>query len=213
MLALPAASRQRILPRVARDPRPSVRRALFHEWAPEVLEVPRPGSALLPDAEWHHLLRTALEDDDADVRAAAAALAFDSGHAGELAAELLRGLDAAGARDREPAWPLVLALGQARDGDSLQRLVAIAAGPDEPLAAAAVRALAARPDGRAAWQAAFSDARAEVRGAALFALARVVERVEPEQLAEVEQAALAHEPSQLVAQALSACRQRQRDAR
>ncbi|HTV25901.1 MAG TPA: hypothetical protein VMG12_44695 [Polyangiaceae bacterium] len=212
LLALPAAARQRILPVMARDPRPSVRRALFHEWAPEVLEVPRPLSALLPVAEWRELLKAALGDDDGGVRVAAAALAFDSGHASALAAELMRVLDADTAPDRELAWRAVLGLGQASDEASLERLRAIAASDDGALAAAAVRALAARSDGRATWRAAFSDARAEVRGAALFALARVVERLEPEQLADVEQAALAHEPPHVVAQALQAYRQRHVDA-
>jgi hypothetical protein len=198
ILALPSASRQRLLPSAA------VRRALFREWAPEQLEVPRANSALLPPAEWRSLLRSTLGDDDLDVRTSAAALAFDSGAAGGLSAELLLALDG----DRGLAWRALLGLGQARDAASLQRLIAVARGEDSPLAAAAVRALAARTDGHAAWQAAFADARSEVRSAALFGLARVAGRLEPVQLAELERAALQHEPPDIVVQALSAYRRR-----
>jgi hypothetical protein len=204
ILALPSASRQRLLPSAARDARPAVRRALFREWAPEQLEVPRANSALLPPAEWRALLRSTLGDDDLDVRTSAAALAFDSGAAGGLSAELLLALDG----DRGLAWRALLGLGQARDAASLQRLIAVARGEDSPLAAAAVRALAARTDGHAAWQAAFADARSEVRSAALFGLARVAGRLEPVQLAELERAALQHEPPDIVVQALSAYRRR-----
>jgi hypothetical protein len=75
-----------------------------------------------------------------------------------------------------------------------------------------VRALAARPDGHAAWRSAFADARSEVRSAALFGLARVVERLDPAHLAEVEHTALEHEPRDVVAHALSAYRQRHMNA-
>lgn len=204
ILALPSASRQRLLPIAARDTRAAVRRALFREWAPEQLEVPRENSALLPPPEWRALLKSTLGDDDLDVRRSAAALAFDSGAAGELAAELLLALDG----DRDLAWRALLGLGQARDAASLQHLVAVARGEDGSLAAAAVRALAARTDGHAAWLAAFADARSEVRSAALFGLARVAGRLDPVQLAELEQAALQHEPPDIVRQALSAYRRR-----
>jgi hypothetical protein len=208
ILALPAASRQRLLPIAARDVRPAVRRALFREWTPEQLEVPRENSALLPAPEWHELLRSTLGDDDLGVRASAAALAFDSGAAGGLSAELLLALDA----DHGLAWRALLGLGQARDAASLQRLVAFARGEDGSLAAAAVRALAARADGHSAWLAAFADARSEVRSAALFGLARVAERLAPAQLAELEQAALEHEPADIVRHALFAYRQRHMNA-
>ncbi len=208
VLALPLGLRLRVLPIVARDPRPAVRRALFREWAPESLEVPREGSALLPPDQWHELLRGALCDSDGEVRRAGAALAFDSGSAGALAAELL---SAAGG-ERGLAWRALLALGQARDATSLERLVSVATSGDGALAAVAVRALAARRDGHRAFCDAFLDARAEVRSAALFALERVVERLDPERLAAVERAAGAREPRDVVVGALHAYRVRNRDA-
>jgi hypothetical protein len=74
ILALPAASRERVLPIAVRDPRPGVRAALFDEWAPRRGDGRDQIVALLPEPAWSALLDEAVRDDDPDVRRAAAAL-------------------------------------------------------------------------------------------------------------------------------------------
>jgi hypothetical protein len=184
VLALPSASRTRLVRLVAEDPRGSVRAAVFAEWAP-VLAIPRRGPGLVPEPEWTELLRRALCDDQPRVRAAACALAFDTNRGGELVPELLRMLEGDEGAD-ELRWHAVLALGGARDDISGQRLRGLVMTARPSLAAAAIRALALRPDGGVDVMAVLDDARPEVQQAAIFAIEHLVEHLETSDLALLE---------------------------
>jgi hypothetical protein len=179
---LPHAERTAFARGLARDVRADVRRALFTAWAAARMDVPGQAARVLPDAEWDDLLRQGLLDADATVRAAAAALAFASDRGLTLRAELLANVDAA---ERPPRFWAILALGADRDAASLARLREIIDEQDPLFAAAAVRALAARPDGHERWLAALTDERPDVQGAAVFALAEVAVAVLPARLAVV----------------------------
>jgi hypothetical protein len=164
------------------DPRPEVRKALFEAWAPPRNEVPGQASAP-PDPEaLDALLRTALLDPSRDVRAAATAYAFAAGRGPGIVGELLANVEAP-ERDLR-SWTL-LALGGAGDDLSRRVLEQVALEPDAEAAAAAIRALAARADGREAWLRALEGADGEPRRAALFGLAEVARGLTPEQLARI----------------------------
>jgi hypothetical protein len=187
ILALPPEARARVLPRAVADGRPGMRAALFEAWVPPRTEVPRRNAALLPEPGWTELLRGALTDPDPVVRRAGAALAFDTGVGAPLAAELLAGLEGGdGPVHDERRWFALLALGAARDPASLARLRAAAAHGSPALAGAAVRALAARPDGRQDFWSALQDPRDDLRANALFALRRVVVGLTADELARLE---------------------------
>jgi tetratricopeptide (TPR) repeat protein len=198
-LLLGAKERTELARELWTSPRLDVRRALFTALRPVRMELQGRGTpSFAPDA-WHELLRAGLDDADAEIRQAAAALVFSSATGATFSAELLRNFD----RDPDARWTILLALGSATDADSLARLRSVAAGDDVKLAAAAVRALAARPDGAADAVAAVLGSNADVRSAALFALGSVLENLSDIQLATLDRAA-AKVP--LLGQALAAYR-------
>lgn len=165
------------------DARASVREAVFRAWCPARMDVPGQALRVLPDADWDELLRRGLTDPEPAVRGAAAALAFASDAGGALVDELVAVLEV---EPREPRFWAALALGAARDARSRDVLVGLVDGHDLLCAAAAVRALAARPDGRARWLAAIDDLRADVHQAAVFALAEVATDLSDEEVAALE---------------------------
>jgi len=165
---------------LAGDPRPAVRAAVFDAFAPPQVETAGEAVRFLPDDELDALLRGGLADRDRDVRTVAAKLAFASGRGASLVPELALQLDAP---ERPLRWWSILALGSARDPMSGELLAQILGETDEMMAQAAVRALAARPDGLHAWLAALDDPRPAVVDAAIFALAKVARGVAPERLA------------------------------
>jgi hypothetical protein len=187
---------------LAMDPRASVRLALFETWAPPQVAVAGTGHrALADDAAWDGLLALGLADADKAVRAAAAKLAF----ATDRGATLTAALAAITADGDEGAHWALLALGAARDAGSLARLHELVDGMDRLLAAAAVRALAARPDGHERWLLALADLRVDVHQAAAFALANVATNVADERLRVIER-----DGRSLVQHALAAYRARAR---
>ncbi len=174
--------------RMVDDADPAVRLALFEALAP-----PRPdpdggnddwaaqgqGGMCLPAYAWDAILRAGLRDATPRVREAAAALTYATARGASLVGELLAQLTAA-----EPGlcrWS-ALALGSAADAESRAALEKLLTGNDPELAAAAVRALAARPDGRDAWRRSLTDDRPTVSWAARLALEQVVEGLSAEEL-------------------------------
>jgi len=164
------------------DPRPEVRQALFEAWAPPRNEVPGQASAPPEPEALDALLRAALLDPSRDVRAAATAYAFATGRGPGIVGELLANVEAP-ERDLR-SWTL-LALGGATDDLSRRVLEQVASEPDEAAASAAIRALAARADGREAWFRALEGRDGELRRAALFGLAEVARMLTPEQVARI----------------------------
>jgi hypothetical protein len=122
------------------DPRDEVRAALFRAWSPAEDDVPAPPPHV-PDADLDDLLRSGLTDPSAEVRAAAARLAFLAHRGAGLTGELVVNLEAP---ERELRRWTILALGGATDLVSLDLLTQLAGGEDLAAAAAAVRALGAR---------------------------------------------------------------------
>jgi hypothetical protein len=174
------ADRGPFLRELAADPRPAVRAAVFDAFAPPRVETAGEAVRFLPDDELDELLRGGLTDRDRGVRALAAKLAFAANRGAHLLGELTVQLDAP---ERELRWWSILALGGARDPLSGELLARILGEDDEMMAAAAVRALAARPDGRRAHLAALDDPRRAIADAAIFALGRVATGIPPERLA------------------------------
>lgn len=116
-------------------------------------------------------LRQGLLDPETRVRIAAAKLAFAAARGAHVTGELMVN---ALAPEHELRYWVLLALGGARDPLTLELLLEAAAGDSPTSAQAAVRALAARPDGRDAWLVSLDDTREHVSEAAVFALRRVV---------------------------------------
>ncbi|HSR96318.1 MAG TPA: hypothetical protein VLM79_04565 [Kofleriaceae bacterium] len=164
---------------LAGDPRPAVRAAVFDAFAPPQVETAGEAVRFLPSDELDALLRSGLGDRDRGVRTVAAKLAFASGRGGALVPELTLQLDAP---ERALRWWSILALGSARDPMSGELLAQILGEADDMMAQAAVRALAARPDGQHAWLAALDDRRPAIADAAIFALGKVASGVAPERL-------------------------------
>lgn len=178
-MALRDAERGPFLRELAADPRPAVRAAVFDALAPPRVEAAGEAVRFLPDGELDELLRGGLTDRDRGVRTLAAKLAFAAGRGAQLVGELTIQLDAP---ERELRWWSILALGEARDALSGELLAQLLGEGDEMMASAAVRALAARPDGQRAHLAALDDPRAGVAQAAIFALGRVATGIPPERL-------------------------------
>jgi hypothetical protein len=199
-LALAEADRAAFLGELVGDPRPAVRAAAFAAFAPPHSEAPGTAMRSIADPELDALLRRGLADPDDEVRTAAAKLAFAADRGGALVGELMVNLEAPA---RELRWWVVLALGGADDPISLRVLEQLAAENDLMMATAAVRALAQRLDGRAAWRRALDDPRAGVAPAAIFALARVATALD-----EVTLRSLATDPRPEVQAALAAYRAR-----
>jgi hypothetical protein len=180
------------------DPRATVRRGFFEAFAPLHVAVPVPVVKPVPDPALDEMLRQGLLDPDGGVRTAAARYTFAAARGAQVLGELLVNLQAP---EPELRWWVVLALGQARDPLSLDQLEQLMAGDDAAFASAAVRALAARPDGHATWIAAFTDPRPGMRETALFALRQVATGVSDEHLA-----VLAADPGQDIQDALTSSR-------
>lgn len=197
---LPASERAVFANELAVDPRPSVRAALFSAWAPARKDIPGEAVRVLSDRDWDALLRRGLSDAEVEVRSAAAALTFASDAGGGLVDELMACLRAP---VRELRYWAILSLGAAGDAPSLEALERFAGDREPMLAAAAVRALAARRDGHERWLAALGDPRADVYQAAVFALAEVAVALAPEHVERIERDARA-----AVQAALSAYRAR-----
>lgn len=186
-LYLPESHRAGMARALAEDPRPAVRQALFRAWAPPRMEVQGQAWRSLPPDAWTALLTDGLTDEEPEVREHATSLVFGTAWADNVSEHLLANLARGDARLR---WRTILALGSAGDPGSLAALRGIALGANASEAAAAVRALAARPDGRSDWWRALQVASGagagparEVRDAAVFALAHVVEQLAPDELA------------------------------
>ncbi|HVE87282.1 MAG TPA: hypothetical protein VND93_30710, partial [Myxococcales bacterium] len=182
------------------DPRPGVRAALFQAWAPPRMDVPGQAIPTLDPPALEALLRGGLLDPSREVRAAAAAYAFATGRGASVVGELMVNLEAP---ERELRWWTILALGGARDELSLHALEQIAAEPDVAAAGAAIRALAARPDGHPAWLRVLEGPDGELRRAALFGLAEVARGIAPEAIAR-----LAKDPREDVQRVLARYRAR-----
>jgi hypothetical protein len=183
---LPADHRAAFAEELVRDERAQVRAAAFRAWAPARMDVPGQAVRFVPEHQWDQLLWLGLRDPVPEVRRAAAALMFASDRGAPLVDVLMLLLDPShGSEDRELTYWVTLALGAAHDPRSLERLCAYIDGRDALFAATAVRALAARPDGRARWLAALDDLRPDVHQAAVFALAQIAVDLEPAQLAEL----------------------------
>jgi hypothetical protein len=205
LLLLPEERRARFARELWSSPDVSVRRALYQFLEPSRLDLQGAGWKALPDDEWHAFVASGLDDADAEIRRIAAALVFATAAGTRFVDDLLllvsRGeLETAATRET-----LVLALGSASDPDSLSALRAIATGPDPRLAGAAVRALAARPDGVADALAALDDKRPAPRAAAELAVAHIIAALSPAQLADLERRARS---SPSLAEALAHYRQR-----
>jgi len=170
-LFMPQSERGPFARELLDDPRPEVRAALLRAWTPVQKDVPGNPLPTVSEAELDELLRRGLTDSSLDVREAAATLAFVAMRGAALIGELVTNLESP---SRGLVWWSTLALGAARDAVTRELLLQQVADPDVARASAAVRALAARPDGHAALQAALDDARPEVQEAARFALATVV---------------------------------------
>lgn len=199
-LSLGDAERAAFLGELVADARPEVRAAVFLAFAPPHTDTPGSAPRILPAADLDALLTRGLADDDPGVRTAAAKLTFAADRGGALVPALSVNLDAP---TRELRFWTVLALGGADDPIS-RRILEQLAGEDELLiAAAAVRALAQRPDGRATWRRALDDPRPGIAPAAIFALAQVATRLD-----DVTLAALAADPRPEVQSALAAYRAR-----
>jgi hypothetical protein len=187
-LFLPASERGPFAREMTDDSRAFVRAALFRAWIPARNDVPGKPLPTVPDAELDEILRRGLTDPDLDVREAAAAVTFAAVRGASLAAELVVNLGTPSGRLR---WWSILALGGASDELSRELLVERVAGNDMAEAAAAIRALGQRADGRDAWFHGIGDPRPDVRDAAVFALATVVRDLSPEQMQALENEASA----------------------
>src|SRR4051812_5600430 len=86
--------------RLGRPLRIEARRALFETLRPVRLELQGRGRPSFPEPSWSELLRAGLEDADAEIRHAAAALVFASAAGAAFSAELLRNFD----RDAAGRW-------------------------------------------------------------------------------------------------------------
>jgi len=183
------------------DPRAEVRRGVFEAFAPPRVEVPVPVVKPVPDPELDEMLRQGLHDPDAGVRTAAAKYAFVAERGAHVLGALVVNVEAP---EPELRWWVVLAMGQAGDLISLDLLEQLAAADDDlRFAGAAVRALAARPDGHATWLSAIDDPRSGMHETALFGLARIATGVSATALA-----VLAADPRADVQAALAAYRTR-----
>lgn len=185
---------------LAADPRPEVRAAAFSAFAPPRVEAPGEAVHVVPDDVLDEIIRQGLVDPDRSVRSEAARTAFAADRGAAVLGELVANMEAP---ERDLQWWVTLALGGARDPISLAQLERLAGGDDLRLAGAAVRALAARPDGHPAWLAALRDPRPEIWPSAAFALGRVATGVDPAALA-----ALERDPRDEVRAALAAYRAR-----
>jgi hypothetical protein len=179
---LPASDRGAFARELLDDPREPVRVAFFRAWLPARVDIPGQAVRIWPDDVADDLLRRGLTDVSMSVRAAAAALAFASDRGASLVGELVTQL---GAPERELRFWSILALGSAVDELSRAMLERIVDDPEPRFAAAAVRALAARRDGRVRWLAALGDERSEVQSAAVFALAEVALDLSPDEIAQL----------------------------
>lgn len=182
------------------DPRPEIRGAVFDAFAPPDTDTPGTAVRGVADDRLDDMLRAGLLDPAPSVRALAARLAFAAERGESVLGELMVNLEAP---ERDLRWWAVLALGAARDALSLDHLSQLAAGDDLMLAGAAVRALAARPDGRRTWFAALSDPRPGIGEAATFALERVASGLDPTDLNRLDR-----DPRPEVQNALAAYRAR-----
>jgi hypothetical protein len=202
-LFLPRTERAPFARELLDDPRPGVRASLFRAWTPVATDVPGDPLPMVDDAELDEMLRRGLMDPSREVREAAATVAFVAARGAELLGELIVNLEAP-----EPGlrWWSILALGAASDPLSRELLTGLLGGEDLAVAAAAVRALGTRSDGRDAWRACLDDPRADVRDAAIFALRTVVRDLD-----DVELAALSADPRPSVQAALIAYRERMKD--
>jgi hypothetical protein len=199
-LFLPEIERGAFASALLDDVRPTVREALFRAWTPVRTDVPGKPLPTVPDAALDELLRRGLTDDASGVREAAAALAFLAVRGAALVGELVAALDAP---ERGVRWWALLALGGASDPMTLELLAGYAAGANLAEAAAAIRALGQRSDGHPRWLAGLADPRADVRNAAIFALATVVDALDASTLARI-----ASDPREPVQAALAAYRTR-----
>ena len=172
----------------ATDPDPDRRRQLFLAWGGpgEGAESEARFRAPGPAYEWDRdplfvdLLHAGLVDVVAGVRDAAARLAHMtlSGH--HVVPDLLADL----ASDAPSRWSAA-ALGTARDPDTLAVLRRLL-DADEQLAGGVVRALAARPDGRAEFFAALRDPRKHVAWTARCSLGYIATDLTIEEIAAIE---------------------------
>jgi hypothetical protein len=191
LLLLDEERRAAIAFALAADERADARAALFRAWGgpgegvdeQARFKPPAPGSVWEGDARFVELLRLGLSDAAFEVRDAAARLVYVTASGARVVDALLADLAAA----RPSPWSAA-ALGAAHDAASLAVLRRLLAGDDERMAAAAVRALGARSDGRAELLAAFSDARRAVVWMAEMALGYLATGLSTEELARIERA-------------------------
>lgn len=184
LLYLPLVRREARILELAADPREYVRHALFRKLAPPRLERPGGSWSPLSTGRLDELLRRGASDSSALVREAAAALAFGTARGDALSDLLLGELPSASERHR---CVVLHALGTARDAASLAALEGSLDAGSLAESAAAVRALACRPDGSSALVGAFEDARGGVRAAAVDALATLATGLPDELLTELEE--------------------------
>jgi hypothetical protein len=170
-MCLPPDRRMWYLGELLADPRAPVRAGVFDAFSQPQAEVE--GDCLLPvpAADMDVLLRQGLLDPDTSVRIVAAKLAFAAARGAAMTGELM--VNAAAPEHVLRHWVL-LALGSARDPLTLGLLREAAAGELPGYAQCALRALAARPDGRDVWLAALGDPRPHMVEAVVFGLRRVV---------------------------------------
>jgi hypothetical protein len=172
----------------ATDSRPEVRLALFRAWGGpgEGIDAQARFKPPGPVLEWHsdwtfvELLQIGLADPAVEVRDAAARLAYATQSGALVATELLADL----ASPQPSVWSAA-ALGPARDPASLAILRALVRGGDEAFAAAAVRALAGRPDGHGDLVAAARDARTHVRWVAAMSFGMIALGMSADDLAAI----------------------------
>lgn len=183
VLLFEEADRGTFLRELLSDARPEVRAAAYSAIVPPRVEVAGEAVHVVPETMLDDLVRQGLLDPDRSVRSEAARTAFAAGRGAAVLGELVANMEAP---ERDLRWWVTLALGGARDAISLAQLERLASGDDLRLAGAAVRALAARPDGHTAWLAALRDPRLEIWPTAAFALERVATGVDPSALSELE---------------------------
>ncbi len=138
--------RERILRRIAADPRDDVREHLFALWGKHHRLVP-PGSLQvigLRQEALDEILRAGIDDPSAAVRQKAIAAAYGLGAAERLRERLLARVGDGDVRVRQYA---LISLGVMRDPQSLAILLDRLAHGDEGDATPAIWALARRPDG------------------------------------------------------------------
>ncbi|MEZ4448438.1 MAG: EI24 domain-containing protein [Nannocystaceae bacterium] len=173
VVLLPTERRRVFVRELAQDARKGVAEALLAEWGGDQLEVQGQGSWGLVGEDVGPLLRAGLGHPAPEVRAQAAGLVFTTASAEAWTPELLANLSHPSPHLRAVT---ALALGSAADEASRAALARLLADDDAFVAGRAVRALAARPDGRALATAALDDPRPDVRASASYGLA-VAERV------------------------------------